>query len=215
MKKYYSFVKIEHTVFSLPIIYAGMMLGLLAYELNGKSIPSNKYIRTASILILLAATGARTAGFALNRIIDRHIDLRNPRTSMRDLPSGRMTLRQGYIVLTAGILVYVTAAYLLNPLCLMLSPIPLAVFFIYPYMKRFTKFAHFGVGLSLALGPAGGYFAVYPYIDHHIVSVLLLTVLTSYILQAMRNLTSAKDFFLSRQYLGKNVRCNIRFLSIP
>jgi 4-hydroxybenzoate polyprenyltransferase len=178
MKKYFSFVKIEHTVFSLPVIYAGFMLALLSFVEEGKPLPDSGSLVTVVLLILLAATGARTVGFALNRIIDRRIDAKNPRTASRDLPSGKMNLNQAYVVLFVGLFAYLAAALFLNSLCLVLSPIPLLVFLVYPFMKRFTRFAHFGVGMSLALGPLGGYFAICPRFDGHILPVVLLTIFT-------------------------------------
>jgi len=144
------FVKIEHTLFSLPVIYAGTALG------SPDTVPPWHVL----LLILVAATGGRTAAFALNRIIDRRIDARNPRTSGRELPSGRLTLAQALGVLAAGTLVYAAAAWAIAPICLALAPAPLAVFIVYPYLKRFTPLAHFGVGLALALGPVAGWFAV-------------------------------------------------------
>jgi 4-hydroxybenzoate polyprenyltransferase len=161
MKKYFSFVKIEHTLFSLPMIYAGMALGLHADRMNGIVFAPAAIVRIA-LLILGAATGARTIGFAINRIVDRHIDAKNPRTASRELPAGRMTIRNAYTVLLAALIVYFASAAALNPLCLLLSPIPVIVFGIYPFMKRFTSLSHFGLGASLALGPLGAYFAVRP-----------------------------------------------------
>lgn len=112
------------------------------------------------MLILVAATGARTAALALNRIIDREIDKRNPRTAVRELPSGRMNVPEALMVLALGVVLYVGSAALISPFCLALSPLPLFIFTIYPYMKRFTAWAHFGVGLGLAMAPLGGWFAV-------------------------------------------------------
>ena len=178
MKKYFSFVKIEHTLFSLPVIYAGMALGYLALIKNGEAIPNASSLWLIGAWILIAATGARTVGFAMNRIVDRHIDAKNPRTAIRDLPTGRMNIRQAYGVLIVGVIIYLLAALQLNSLCLILSPIPLIVFSIYPFLKRFTIFSHFGVGLSLALGPLGGYFAVRPVIDVTILPVVFLTLFT-------------------------------------
>ncbi len=178
MKKYFSFVKIEHTVFSLPVIYAGMTLAVLASYQEGLTHFESSALLKIGLLILAAATGARTVGFALNRIIDRHIDAKNPRTSMRDLPAGRMNLNQGYAVMVAGLALYLWAAWSINTLCFVLSPIPLVVFVLYPFMKRFTIFAHFGVGLSLALGPLGGYLAIRPTFDAFLIPVALLTVFT-------------------------------------
>lgn len=178
MKKYFSFIKIEHTVFSLPIIYAGLLLGLLANNEQGSIAYPQYWILKMCLLVLVAATGARTVGFALNRIIDRKIDAKNPRTAMRDLPSGNVNLKQAYLVLAVGFICYISAAYSINSLCFLLSPIPLVVFLLYPFMKRFTRFAHFGVGLSLGLGPLGGYFTVRPIIDEQILPVALLTLFT-------------------------------------
>lgn len=150
-KRFFSFVKVEHTLFSVPLIFAGMFLAL-------KGIPS----AAQAALILAAATGARTVSFALNRIIDRQIDRLNPRTADRELPAGRMTLWEAAAVLAVGLVVYLTSAALLNTLCLILSPIPLVVFVAYPHMKRFTSLSHFGVGSGLALGALGGWIAVRP-----------------------------------------------------
>jgi 4-hydroxybenzoate polyprenyltransferase len=166
VKKFFSFVKIEHTLFTLPLIYSGLMLGL-----TGTPSPA------LLVLVLVSATGARTVAFALNRIIDREIDRRNPRTSMRELPSGRMTLNEALSVLLAGAIVYFGSAALISTFCLMLSPVPLIIFTVYPYMKRFTALAHFGVGLGMSMAPLGGYFAASPTFDD-ILSPLMLCLFT-------------------------------------
>lgn len=163
MRKYFSFVKIEHTLFSLPLIFSGMLLA------SHGTCPGIGMI----LLVFGAATGARTVAFALNRIIDRHIDARNPRTATRDLPSGRMTMQEALGVMTAGLGLYFGAAYFISPFCLMMSPIPLAVFLVYPTMKRYTPLAHFGVGMGLAMGPLGGWFAVSPSFDNLLAPTLL------------------------------------------
>lgn len=162
MKKFFRFVKIEHTLFTLPLIYGGVVLGL-------REAPSPALL----VLVLVAAVGARTASFALNRIIDREIDRRNPRTAARELPSGSMTMREGLSVLAAGCAVYLGAAALLSTFCLMLAPIPLLIFLLYPYMKRYTAFAHFGVGLGMSMAPLGGYFAASPSFDRLAPAALL------------------------------------------
>jgi len=163
VRKYFSFVKIEHTLFSLPLIFSGMLLA------SSGAIPGIGII----VLVLAAATGARTVAFALNRIIDRHIDARNPRTAARDLPSGRMMLQEAIGVLAAGATLYFGAAYLIDPFCFRMSPIPLVVFLIYPTMKRYTPLAHFGVGMGLAMGPLGGWFALSPSFNHLLTPALL------------------------------------------
>jgi 4-hydroxybenzoate polyprenyltransferase len=172
MKKFFSFVKIEHTLFSLPMIYAGMTLGVDANRASGIALSSGTLVQKG-LLILGAATGARTVGFAVNRIVDRRIDAKNPRTANRELPSGKMTLEQGYTILAIALVAYLIFAASLNPLCLALSPIPLIVFGIYPFMKRFTSYSHFGLGASLALGPLGAYFAVRPELSNALPAILL------------------------------------------
>jgi 4-hydroxybenzoate polyprenyltransferase len=150
-RTYARFVKIEHALFSLPLILAGAWLA------------APRGVAPLTLLwIALAATGARSAALALNRLLDRAIDARNPRTRVRELPSGQMSAREGWAIVAAGTAVYVAAAAALNPLCLALSPIPLAVFTLYPLLKRFTPLCHFGVGAALALSPLGGFLAVDP-----------------------------------------------------
>jgi 4-hydroxybenzoate polyprenyltransferase len=148
-KKITGFIKLEHTLFSLPMLFAGAALsrpwmgwGLVHWRRLG--------------LIVLAGVGARTAALAVNRLLDRAIDARNPRTRGRELPSGKLTPAQGWAVVWAGVVVYLAAVWALAPWLLWLAPLPLAVFVVYPLMKRFTWTCHFGVGLGLALAPLGG-----------------------------------------------------------
>lgn len=149
LRNFSGFLKIEHTLFSLPVIFAGAFLA--AEGIFGARL---------FVLILLAGTGARTFALALNRIFDREIDRRNPRTAARELPSGKMNLREALAIATVGALLYFLSAYFICPLVFLLSPIPLVAFTVYPLMKRFTALCHFGVGFSLALGPLGGWLAV-------------------------------------------------------
>jgi 4-hydroxybenzoate polyprenyltransferase len=145
---YSRFVKMEHTLFSLPLLFSGAILAtghLPNFRLSG--------------LIILAGFGARTAAFAFNRLIDRHIDRLNPRTLARELPAGKMTLAEGWAVGVFGIAVYVWAAWAIAPICFYLSPVPLLAFIVYPYLKRVTPLAHFGVGIADALAPLGGWMA--------------------------------------------------------
>ena len=144
-----SFVKFEHTLFSLPLLYAGAVIALGAFP----------DLRT-SLWILGGGTGARTAAMGLNRIIDRNIDARNLRTEARELPRGTMNLAEAWGIVAAGLALYLFSCFMLSPFALSLSLVPLIVFVIYPYMKRFTSLAHFGVGTALALAPLGGFIAV-------------------------------------------------------
>lgn len=144
-----AFVKLEHTFFSLPVLFGGAVLA-------ARGLPAVSTL----LWIALAGTGARTLGMALNRIIDRHIDARNPRTASRELPAGRMSLAEAWGVAVAGAVLYLLACLQLPPICLWLSPVPVAVFALYPYLKRFTPLAHLGVGAALALAPLGAWVAV-------------------------------------------------------
>ncbi len=162
LKNLSGFLRIEHTFFSLPVIFAGAFLaagGIFSVRLF--------------VLIVLAGTGARTVALALNRIFDREIDRENPRTARRELPSGRMSMGEAAAVAAAGALLYFVSAYLICPLVFLLSPLPLAAFAVYPLMKRFTSLCHFGVGLSLALGPLGGWLAVRCSLEEMIPAVAL------------------------------------------
>lgn len=149
IKNYSNLIKLEHTLFSLPMILAGAFLAA-----NG--IPSLNIL----FLIILAGIGARTSALAINRILDRKIDVLNPRTKTRELPSGKVSLNGAILITVAGLIIYFLSAYKICKLVLFLSPIPLVVFIIYPLMKRFTPLCHLGVGLGLALAPLGGYIAV-------------------------------------------------------
>lgn len=149
LKNISEFLKIEHTFFSLPVIFSGAFLGA-----------DGAFGARLFLLIALAGVGARTAALALNRIIDREIDRKNPRTSLRQLPSGKMSLFAALAMAAAGTALYLLSAYMICPLVFFLSPIPLAAFVVYPFMKRFTSLCHFGVGFSLALAPLGGWLAV-------------------------------------------------------
>jgi len=146
---YSRFIKVEHTLFSIPLLFSGAVLAAGGW-------PSGRLLAW----ILVAGTGARTAAFAANRMIDRHIDRLNPRTATRELPAGIMSLVEACGVGAAGIAFYLIAAWKIAPICLYLSPIPLAIFVVYPYLKRFTALAHFGIGLAVAMAPLGGWMAV-------------------------------------------------------
>jgi len=149
LQSLFSFLRIEHTLFSLPLIYGGVFLA-------SKSIPPPELL----VLVLVGATSARSVALTLNRLIDREIDRQNPRTTNRELPSGKLTARQAIGILIGGLVTYLLSAYLISDFCFALSPIPLVIFTVYPYLKRFTPMAHFGVGLGLSMAPLGGWFAV-------------------------------------------------------
>ncbi len=150
-RAYARFIKIEHTLFSLPLLFAGAVLA-------GSAWPSAR----VSLLVLLAGTGARTLALSLNRILDRKLDEKNPRTASRELPARALSVWDAVLISAASLLLYVWAAQSLSRFCLLWSWVPVLFFVIYPTLKRFTWLSHFGLGLTWALAPLGGWFAVRP-----------------------------------------------------
>jgi 4-hydroxybenzoate polyprenyltransferase len=147
--KLHSFTKVEHTIFSLPLLFAGAWLG-------AGGMPS---IQTL-LLIALVGLGARTFGMAINRILDKNIDAKNPRTKNRELPSGKLSMGQGYTVAMVGIVLYFVGCTLLGDTVLKLSLVPLIPLSLYSLLKRFTSLCHYGIGICLAVAPLGAFVAV-------------------------------------------------------
>ena len=149
LAKLQRFTRLEHTIFSLPLLFAGAWLGA------GNGMPSLRVLA----LVVVVGTGARTFGIAMNRILDRDVDALNPRTAGRELPSGRLSLTGAYAVALAGIGAYLLGCAGLGPLCLALSPVPLIPLAVYSLLKRFTVLCHLGIGLCLAIAPLGAFVA--------------------------------------------------------
>lgn len=146
MKAFLKLVAIEHSVFALPFAYLSALVA-------GASI-------TDMVLITVAMVGARTFAMAANRIIDRHIDARNPRTANRELVTGAVSLKTAWVGALLALAVFFTAAGLLNWLCLVLSPLAVIPLVVYPYAKRFTDWPHAILALAQAVGPVGAWLAV-------------------------------------------------------
>ena len=155
LRTYGSFVRFEHTLFSLPLILAGVF-----------SVPGPPLTLGRWMLIAVAAVGARTAAMALNRLIDRRLDALNPRTRARELPAGRIRSAEAWLLLGASVAAYLAACAALGPWFLEVAAIPLVVFAGYPYLKRFTPLCHFGVGAALGLAPLAGFAAAHPDLAH-------------------------------------------------
>ena len=155
LRTYASFVRFEHTLFSLPLILAGVF-----------SAPGPAMTPMRWLLVAGAAVSARTAALTLNRLIDRKIDARNPRTAGRELPAGRMRLGEAIALLAASSAAYVVACAALGPWYLEVAIVPLAIFAFYPWMKRFTPLCHAGVGAALALAPLAGFAAAHSDLQH-------------------------------------------------
>jgi 4-hydroxybenzoate polyprenyltransferase len=110
--------------------------------------------------IVVAMVGARSAAMGFNRLADQAIDARNPRTAGRELPRGVLSRASVWVFVLVSAAALVAAAAMLNPLCLALSPVALAVVFGYSYTKRFTSLSHLALGLALGIAPVGAWLAV-------------------------------------------------------
>ena len=142
-------IKFEHTVFALPFAFLGAALAARGFP--GWS---------ASLGILGAMVGARSAAMAFNRLADRHFDAANPRTANRPLPKGEISRNFVLLFIAGGVVLFLLSAAWLNPLALKLAPIALIIVLCYSYTKRFTSFSHLFLGLALAIAPVGGWVAV-------------------------------------------------------
>jgi len=157
-KEILEFVKVEHTLFSLPFVLIGY---IHAHNQFIDQLPSDSSWMSVDIVwILIAAVGARGLAMTLNRIIDRDIDARNPRTESRHLVSGSMSMRTAWNLALAFLIVLLFSAWQLNEVALMMAWLPVLAFVIYPYTKRYTWGCHLWLGLCLGLAPAGAWLAL-------------------------------------------------------
>jgi 4-hydroxybenzoate polyprenyltransferase len=142
-------IKFTHSIFALPFALTSLVLA------------SQGGLRPATVLwVLVAMVGARSAAMGFNRLADQAIDARNPRTAGRELPRGLLSRGQVWAFVLVSAALLVVAAAQLNPLCLALSPVALAIVFGYSYTKRFTAAAHLVLGLALGVAPIGAWLAV-------------------------------------------------------
>jgi len=148
---YLEMIKFEHSIFALPFAMIGMMWGSMAVR-GGAWPGAEKFL-----LIVVAMVSCRSAAMAWNRISDREIDAVNPRTKMRAIPAGLLSLRQSTIFFYGSCVVFFLAAFLLNPLAFALSPVALGTTLFYSITKRFTPLCHFILGLSLGIAPAAAW----------------------------------------------------------
>lgn len=148
--RYVNLVKLPHTVFALPFALLGVV-----YASRSSSV---SFVQVA--LVLTAFTTARFAAMGFNRIVDRTIDSRNPRTKARELPTGKLSLLQAAAATATAAVMFLSCAAALNRLCLWLSPLALAWILGYSYTKRFTSWSHLWLGGALAIAPIGGFLAI-------------------------------------------------------
>ena len=147
---YLSFVRFSHSVFALPFALAGALLAARHVPVTPGHVG----------WILVAMVGARSAAMGFNRLADAKLDALNPRTADRELPRGAMTTREAAAFVMAASLLFIYAAWRLNPVCFVLSPVALAIVFWYSLAKRFTTWTQLFLGLAMAVAPVGGWLAV-------------------------------------------------------
>jgi 4-hydroxybenzoate polyprenyltransferase len=147
---YANFVKLPHTVFALPFALVGVVLASYDVPIDWGDV----------VWVVVAFTCARFVGMGFNRIADREIDARNPRTRMREIPAGVLGLKEAIASVVIAGAIFIIASWQLNPLCGMLSPVALAWVCFYSFTKRFTRWSHLVLGFGMSMAPVGGYLAV-------------------------------------------------------
>src|SRR6058998_2942117 len=148
--RYVNFVKLPHTIFALPFALLGVVVASYHAAVTWRTLG----------LVVLAFTSARFVALGFNRIADRALDARNPRTQARELPTGRLTLSQAWIAVALAAALFLGTARALNPLCFALAPIALVFISAYSYTKRFTAWSHLWLGLADGIATPAGYLAV-------------------------------------------------------
>jgi 4-hydroxybenzoate polyprenyltransferase len=143
-------VAIEHSVFALPFAFLAALAAMRQHGFSWVDL----------LLIAVAMVGARTFAMAANRLIDRQIDARNPRTAGRELVTGAVSVRTAWAGALVALVVFLAAAALLNPLCLLLAPLAVVPLVVYPYAKRFTDWPHAVLGIAQMVGPVGAWLGV-------------------------------------------------------
>jgi 4-hydroxybenzoate polyprenyltransferase len=146
---YLSFVRFSHSVFALPFALTGALLAWREQPFSWSQV----------LWIVVCMVSARSAAMGFNRLVDARFDAANPRTSMRELPRGAMSMREAtlFVVVSAGVFVY--GASRLSTLCLALAPVALGIVFWYSLAKRVTSYTQFFLGLAMAVAPVGGWIA--------------------------------------------------------
>ena len=150
---YLSFVRFSHSVFALPFALAGALLA-------ARHTPVTLTTGTTVAWIVVAMVSARSAAMGFNRLVDARFDALNPRTAGREIPRGLMSSREAAAFVIVWSVIFVFAAWRLGPICLLLSPVALAIVFWYSLAKRVTTWTQLFLGLAMAVAPVGGWLAV-------------------------------------------------------
>jgi 4-hydroxybenzoate polyprenyltransferase len=162
---YLKMIKFSHSIFALPFAFTSALIA-------AAGVPAFSQI----LWITVAMVGARSGAMGLNRIIDRKIDKDNPRTSGREIPKGVIKVSEavGFVVLSFGCMII--AAFMLNPLCFMLSPLAIGILFLYSFTKRFTWTAHFVLGLAISAAPLGAWVAIKGTFDPNVIPLTVAVI---------------------------------------
>jgi len=185
VKSYLSLIKFSHTIFAMPFALIGFFLAVTRSTIDDGQWNLNKTIGWSSsfknehffwdkyrdvllakfVLIILCMVFARSAAMAFNRYLDRSFDAKNPRTAIREIPSGVISANRALDFTIVSCLLFLVTCFFINKLCFYLAPVALLVVLGYSYTKRFTPFCHLILGLGLSLAPIGAYLAVTGHFD--------------------------------------------------
>src|SRR5437764_2309506 len=178
-------IKWEHSIFALPFALCGAMLA-------ARGVPTTHQI----IWIVVAMVAARSAAMSFNRLADVSIDAANPRTKARALPAGTLTKNfvRNFVLISCAIFVF--AAWELNRMAFLLSPMALAVILLYSYTKRWTRWSHLVLGFALGIAPAAAWIAVRGSLDSRI---LLLTAAVTFWVAGFDVLYACQDYAFDEQ----------------
>ena len=205
--RYVNLVKLPHTVFALPFALVGATLASYVAPVTISKV----------LWVVIAFTSARFAAMGFNRIVDRDVDVLNPRTKSREIPSGALSVAAASLAVTVASIVFIIAAWQLNTLCLLLSPLALGWVLFYSYTKRFTRLCHLVLGVGLSIAPVGGYLAVTgAWSNPWWMLVLLATAVATWvggfdILYALQDIEfdSAQGLYSLPAALGESVALNV------
>jgi 4-hydroxybenzoate polyprenyltransferase len=157
IKKYLSFVAFSHTLFAMPFAMIGFFLGVKA---NGGIVDWRMFL-----LVILCMVFARNSAMAFNRFADSDVDAENPRTSNREIPTGKIKKQEALLFIILNCVLFITTTFFINRICFYLSPVALLVVLGYSFTKRFTHYSHLFLGLGMSLAPCGAYLAVVGHFD--------------------------------------------------
>jgi len=183
---YLRMIKFSHSIFALPFAMTSAIIA-------SQGIPAWKTF----FWIIIAMVSARAAAMGLNRVIDKDIDRVNPRTSGREIPTGKVRTEEAILFILVSLSIFILSAYMLNPLCLKLSPIAIVFILLYSYTKRFTYLSHFILGITISAAPIGAWIAVKGTMD---LRIILLGLSVVFWLAGFDILYALQDIEFDRSY---------------